>query len=115
MLISAIIYSNPGTYETKIVDVVTPEPGLNQVLIKLTHSGVCHSDFAICTNSWAHLPYPTPVGQIGGHEGVGVIEKLGQDVTSLAIGQRVGIKWAASACLNCRVCLIGKEALCSKG
>ncbi len=52
------------------------------------------------------LPYPTPPGQVGGHEGVGKIVKLGAGTESsgLKVGDRVGIKWVASACGNCRMC-----------
>lgn len=50
------------------------------------------------------LPYPTPAGQVGGHEGVGKVVKLGAGTESsnLKIGDRVGIKWIASACGHCR-------------
>lgn len=64
----AAVYDKPGTASTKVVEVDTPEPGPGQVLVRLTHSGVCHSDYSIMTNSWA-MPAPTPEGQIGGHEG----------------------------------------------
>lgn len=65
----AAVYDKPGTLSTKVVDLETPEPGYGQVLIRLTHSGVCHSDYGVMTNSWAILPKPTEVNQVGGHEG----------------------------------------------
>jgi propanol-preferring alcohol dehydrogenase len=51
------------------------------------------------------LPYPTQPGQVGGHEGVGKIVKFGPgaETSGLKIGDRVGIKWLASACGNCRM------------
>jgi len=56
------------------------------------------------TCSWQSLPYPTPKGQVGGHEGVGKIVKLGpgSEREGIKIGDRVGIKWMASICGNCR-------------
>lgn len=59
-----------------------------------SHSGVCHSDMGVMENSWRALPFPTQAGQIGGHEGVGVIEKLGPGVEGghVKLGDRVGIK-----------------------
>lgn len=56
------------------------------------------------TNTWSLLPYPTPAGQVGGHEGVGKIVKLGTGTESshLKIGDRVGVKWISSACGHCR-------------
>lgn len=65
----AAVYDTPGKVSTKVVELDTPEPGYGQVLIRLTHSGVCHSDFGVMTNSWAILRRPTETNQIGGHEG----------------------------------------------
>jgi hypothetical protein len=57
------------------------------------------------TCSWKGLPFPTPEGQVGGHEGVGNIVKLGagSEVQGVKIGDRVGIKWMAGICGNCRM------------
>lgn len=56
-------------------------------------------------NSWIQtiLPHPTQAGQIGGHEGVGTIVKLGigAEASGCKLGDRVGIKWIMSACLTC--------------
>ncbi|KAL3445686.1 alcohol dehydrogenase 2 [Aspergillus insuetus] len=110
----AIIYDNPGTVSTKVVELDVPEPGANEVLINLTHSGVCHSDFGVMTNTWSILPYPTQPGQVGGHEGVGKVVKLGAgaEASGLKIGDRVGIKWLASACGQCAPCQDGADGLC---
>lgn len=55
------------------------------------------------TCSWRGLPYPTPKGQVGGHEGVGKVVKLGPGAEGIAkVGDRVGIKWMAGVCGNCR-------------
>lgn len=65
-----------------------------------THSGVCHSDLGVMTNSWAALPHPTQKGQVGGHEGVGNVVKLGPGAESsgVKIGDRVGVKWVSGIC-----------------
>jgi propanol-preferring alcohol dehydrogenase len=79
-----------------------------------THSGVCHSDLGVMTNSWKSLPFPTPAGQVGGHEGVGKVVKLGPGAEAIVkIGDRVGIKWLASICGNCPGCLEGIDASCA--
>lgn len=82
-------------------------------IIKSTHSGVCHSDFGIMTNSWASLPHPTQPGQVGGHEGVGKIVKLGpgSESSDLKVGDRVGIKWLSGICGNCPPCLSGHDGI----
>lgn len=94
----AIIYDKPGTVSTKIVDLDMPVPGAGQVLIKLTHSGICHSDYGVMTNTWKILPFPTQEGQVGGHEGVGAIVKMGPGTenSGVKVGQRVGIKWISA-------------------
>ncbi|MCJ1441776.1 MAG: hypothetical protein MMC23_002268 [Stictis urceolatum] len=84
----ACVYTNPGQNAIAVEDVETPKPGPGDVLIKLTHSGVCHSDYAVMTNGWKTLPYPTPAKQVGGHEGVGEVVALGEGVTSRKIGDR---------------------------
>lgn len=110
----AIVYDKPGTVSTKIVELDTPEPGAGEVLINLTHSGVCHSDFGVMTNSWSILPAPTAEGQVGGHEGVGKVVKLGPGAESgpVKVGDRVGVKWIASACGGCPPCLEGQDGVC---
>jgi threonine dehydrogenase-like Zn-dependent dehydrogenase len=56
---------------------------------------------------WRFLPAPTQPGQVGGHEGVGKVAKLGPgaETSNLKIGDRVGIKWMAGVCGNCIPCL----------
>jgi propanol-preferring alcohol dehydrogenase len=55
------------------------------------------------TSSWAALPYPVLDTQVGGHEGVGKIVKLGPGTgdSNVKVGDRVGIKWIAGVCGNC--------------
>jgi propanol-preferring alcohol dehydrogenase len=113
----AVVYDQPGTLSAKVATVETPRPGFGQVLLKLTHSGVCHSDMAIMMNSWSILPDPTPTGQVGGHEGVGVVVALGPQAqgSGVQLGDRVGIKWMADTCGNCRQCLRANDAFCPQG
>ncbi|KAL5364961.1 chaperonin 10-like protein [Aspergillus floccosus] len=110
----AVIYDNPGEVSTRIVELSTPAPGPGQVLVKITHSGICHSDLSLMTNTWSWLPEPVKCGQVGGHEGVGVVVQLGPSCENSGIkpGDRVGIKWIASACGNCAPCLAGADGIC---
>ncbi|KFY48810.1 hypothetical protein V495_01014 [Pseudogymnoascus sp. VKM F-4514 (FW-929)] len=71
----ALIYDSPGNISTKIVEFETPEPGMGEILVKITHTGVCYSDMSIMLNSWEGMH--AKVGQVGGHEGVGTIAKVG--------------------------------------
>lgn len=113
----AAIYDKPGTISTKIVELDMPEPGAGEVLINLTHTGVCHSDLGVMMNSWSILPFPTQSGQVGGHEGVGKIVKMGPgtDSSAVKIGDRVGIKWMAGICETCEACRAGMDANCFNG
>ncbi|KAK0516368.1 hypothetical protein JMJ35_000971 [Cladonia borealis] len=110
----ACVYNDPGKISTKIETLDMPEPGPGECLIHLTHSGVCHSDLGIMENSWASLPYPTQPGQVGGHEGVGEVVKLGpgSENKGIKVGDRVGIKWVSGTCGNCPQCMAGADALC---
>ncbi|KAL0258856.1 hypothetical protein SLS55_006360 [Diplodia seriata] len=83
----AIIYDKPGEISTKVVELDTPEPGPGEVLINL----------------WSQMPFPTQEGQVGGHEGVGKIVKMGPGADSAAVkvGDRVGIKWVSGICGSC--------------
>ncbi|KAK0381869.1 alcohol dehydrogenase [Colletotrichum limetticola] len=110
----AVVYTEPGTTQTEVVELPIPEPGPGEVLVRLQYSGVCHTDYGFCMNAFSSVPFPTPKGQIGGHEGVGEVVAVGTGVTSPAIGDRVGIKYAADACLNCDRCLQGGESSCAQ-
>ncbi|KAJ5190868.1 uncharacterized protein N7498_009853 [Penicillium cinerascens] len=110
----AVVYDKPGEISTRIVELVTPAPGSGQILIKMTHSGVCHSDLSLMTSTWSWLPEPVKSGQVGGHEGVGVVVQLGPscEASGVKVGDRVGIKWIAAACGNCMPCLAGADGIC---
>jgi alcohol/geraniol dehydrogenase (NADP+) len=81
----------------------------HEVEIQITHCGICHSDVHLINNDWGLSEYPF----IPGHEIVGTISAVGADVTTLALGQRVGVGWQSSCCGVCEWCLQGKENLCA--
>ena len=84
-----------------------PPLGPFEVLLKVSHCGLCHSDIHLIDNDWKKSQYPL----VPGHEVVGTIEKKGAEVT-LKVGQRVGVSWLRSACLKCPVCLDGDTNIC---
>ena len=93
----------------EIKEIERPTPGFGEVLIKMEACGVCHTDLHAAHGDWPVKP-KLPV--IPGHEGVGVVEEVGDGVTSLEIGDRVGIPWLFKACGECEYCLSGQETLC---
>lgn len=66
------------------------------------------------TNRWVSLPHPTQPGQVGGHEGIGKIVKMGAGTENSAVkvGDRVGIKWISGICGSCPACLSGHDGQC---
>lgn len=93
----------------EIREVPVPEPGPGQVLVRMQTSGLCHTDIHAAHGDWPVKPTPP---FIPGHEGVGIVEKLGPGVTARAEGDRVAIAWLGSACGHCRYCVSGWETLC---
>jgi propanol-preferring alcohol dehydrogenase len=93
-----------------IEDVPIPEPGAEQVLVRIEASGLCHTDIHAARGEWPVKPAPP---FIPGHEGVGVIERVGPgNAHGLEPGMRVAIPWLGYACGDCRYCNSGRETLC---
>ncbi|KAJ2893232.1 hypothetical protein MKZ38_008907 [Zalerion maritima] len=88
----------------EIRQVPRPQPGPNELLVKLTLTSVCGTDCALAAG---HLG---PTRAVLGHEGVGTISALGSGVPSLdpsvEVGQRVGVAWIRDACGTCGFCVL---------
>jgi uncharacterized zinc-type alcohol dehydrogenase-like protein len=80
-----------------------------EVEIKVTHCGICHSDLSMLDNEWGMSKYPF----VPGHEVTGTVLALGSDARGLKVGQRVGLGWHAHSCLSCHECLSGEHHLCA--
>ena len=88
------------------------EPGelkANEVEVRISHCGVCHSDIHLIDNDWGTSKYPF----VPGHEIVGTVEAVGSDVKDRTVGERVGIGWQADSCGVCEWCRQGDEHLCA--
>src|SRR5580692_260099 len=97
-----------------IEDVATPSPGAGEVLIRTEACGVCHSDVHLADGDWDLLRPITKVPLILGHEVAGTVEALGEGVTQLKVGDRVGVPWIFWTCGECEFCREGRETLCVK-
>jgi len=95
----------------EIQEFPVPEPGPGEVLVRMETSGLCHTDIHAAHGDWPVKPTPP---FIPGHEGVGIVEKLGHGVTDRALGDRVAIAWLGYACGECRYCIGGWETLCER-
>lgn len=92
-----------------VEEVPTPSPGPGQVLVKVEASGLCHTDIHAAGGDWPAKPTPP---FIPGHEGVGIVERVGAGVTRVSEGDRVAIPWLGWACGACEACASGWETLC---
>jgi alcohol dehydrogenase, propanol-preferring len=95
-----------------IEDVPIPEPGPEQILVRIAATGVCHTDLHAAKGDWPVKPKPP---FIPGHEGIGHVVALGSNVRRARVkeGDRVGIPWLHSACGYCPHCRTGWETLCA--
>lgn len=85
--------------------------GNREVLIDITHCGVCYSDIHLLDGTF---PMPASFPFVGGHEIVGTIAEVGKNVHLFQKGQRVGVGWQCGACHECEYCHHGEENLCSE-
>lgn len=97
------------TAPLEILERDVPEPGPGEVLVHLEACGLCHTDIHAAHGDW---PVKPGLPRVPGHEGVGIVEKVGAGVSSTAVGQRVAIPWLGYACGECRYCIDGRETLC---
>jgi alcohol/geraniol dehydrogenase (NADP+) len=81
-----------------------------EVEIKVSHCGICHSDLSMRDNEWQMTAYPF----VPGHEAVGEIVAIGDRVKNLKIGDKVGLGWFSESDMTCPQCLSGNHNLCQK-
>ncbi len=92
----------------QLMQLEDPHPGPGEVRLRVLACGVCRTDLHILDGELDEPKLPL----IPGHEIVGVVDRLGAGVSSLAIGQRVGVGWLGRACHHCAWCVEGRENLC---
>ncbi len=92
----------------ELTEVPTPEPGRNQLLIKVRACGVCRTDLHVVEGELP--PRKTPV--IPGHQAIGTVERAGPDSRRFRPGDRVGVAWLHRTDGVCEYCASGRENLC---
>ena len=93
----------------KLEEVDKPEPEDGQVVIQIETAGLCHTDIHAVHGDWPAKP---KMPLIPGHEGVGIVERVGGEANGLREGDRVALPWLAYACGTCEYCVSGYETLC---
>ncbi|CAM4279816.1 NADPH-dependent aldehyde reductase Ahr [Zobellia nedashkovskayae] len=93
----------PYTYELGTL-------GSEEVDIKVSYCGVCHSDLSMMNNEWGMTQYPL----VPGHEIIGEVVAAGNAVKNIKIGDKVGLGWLSASCMSCQQCMEGSHHLCKK-
>jgi D-arabinose 1-dehydrogenase-like Zn-dependent alcohol dehydrogenase len=95
-----------GSFEVVKREIPDPEPGW--VRIKVDACGVCHSDSLVKEGLWPGIQYP----RVPGHEVIGVVDDVGEQVKPWKRGQRVGVGWHGGNCGYCDHCRRGEFFAC---
>ena len=87
------------------------DPRAHDVVIDIAYAGICHSDIHQAREEWGQALFP----MVPGHEIAGTVSAVGSEVTSYAVGDRVGVGCFVDSCRECENCLAGEEQYCLKG
>ena len=116
---AAIVTELNGPWRTELIDI--DEPRSHEVKVKMAFAGMCHSDehtrvgdMALPTEVLAYLGVESMFPFIGGHEGSGVVETVGENVDGLAPGDHVAVSFIPS-CGKCEYCASGRPYICDLG
>lgn len=101
---AAVLWEKGSPWSVEEIEL--DEPRANEVLVRMVATGLCHSDDHLASGE---LPAALPV--IGGHEGAGIVERVGPGVTSVVPGQHVVLA-AIPACGRCPACSTGHQSQC---
>ena len=93
-----------GSGQFELGEIVIGEPQHDEVIVKMRAAGLCHTDYD-------SLSWGKPI--VMGHEGAGVVEKVGSDVTAFAVGDQVILNWA-TPCYQCFQCQLGNQHICER-
>jgi len=94
----------------KMIELPVPQPGADQILIKVETCGVCHTEIDEIEGRAA----PPLLPMVPGHQVVGQVVERGKLAQKFQIGDWVGVAWIYAACGRCTFCLRGEENLCGE-
>jgi aryl-alcohol dehydrogenase len=103
---AAVVHETKGDFTIEELELDDLRP--NEVRVRLVAVGTCHTDVAMREGV-----YPIPMPVVLGHEGAGVVEAVGANVTKVSVGDHVVM--SAAYCGHCLQCLMGHEAYCENG
>jgi len=94
----------------RLADVETPKPSAGQLLIRVHACAVCRTDLHVIDGELTRPKLPL----VPGHEIVGTVTQLGDEVSRYKVGDRVGVPWLGWTCGDCNYCRNGRENLCDQ-
>ena len=103
----AMVLHAPGQ-ALRLEERAEPLPGPGEVRLRVQACAVCRTDLHVVDGELPSTRFPI----VPGHEIVGIVDCVGTEVTSLRLGQRVGVPWLAHTCGGCAYCRLGRENLC---
>lgn len=103
----AVVKFAPGFEGIELRELVVPEPGKGEVVLKVIAAGICGTDVHIAKDEYAHQ---TPV--VMGHEVLGIVSQVGSDEDQAWLGKKVAVETYYSTCEKCPFCRSGKRNLC---
>ena len=105
----AMVFERPG-YPLQLRNVARPDPGPGEVQLAVAACGICRTDLHVVDGDLTEPRLPL----IPGHQIVGRVTALGDGVTGIEPGQRMGVPWLGGSCNQCWYCRHGRENLCDK-
>lgn len=102
---AAVVNSKGASLDLEMINIDDPKPG--EVLIRIAASGICHTDVVARDQGWT-----CPLPAVLGHEGAGVIEKLGDGTSEFSVGDHVVM--TPSHCGQCAQCRSGRPYVCER-
>jgi NDMA-dependent alcohol dehydrogenase len=105
---AALLWEAPGKWDVREIDLDPPHAG--EVLVRMIAAGLCHSDDHFARGDIPFATYPA----CGGHEGAGIVEAVGPDVTRVVPGDHIVTSFVPS-CGHCRMCATGRQNICDNG
>jgi propanol-preferring alcohol dehydrogenase len=107
----AMVLTSPGPLRDdrlELCELPVPEPGPGQVLVKVLANAVCRTDLHVIEGELKQPKLPL----VPGHQIVGAVESVGEGVSGLSGGERIGVAWLGDVCGRCAYCRSGRENLC---
>ncbi len=108
-MMRAMVLHKPGE-ALRLEKRPVPEPGPGEVRLRVEACAVCRTDLHVVDGELPLLHLPL----VPGHEIVGIVECIGDGVSELVPGDRVGVPWLAHTCGHCAFCRLGRENLCDQ-